>query len=117
MYLITDAYSRKILGRNLSHSLHTSNAVKALKDAVAAENPEAGLIHHSDRGVQYCSSDYVAVLNTAKARISMTENGDPRENAIAERANGILKDEWLNDLYFADIQQTNIAITKIIHTY
>ncbi len=117
LYLITDAYSRKILGWNLSYTLHASNAVKALKDAVVAENPKQGLIHHSDRGVQYCSSDYVNVLNTSNARISMTENGDPRENAIAERVNGILKDEWINDLYFADIEEATKAISKIIHTY
>jgi len=64
-------------------------------------NPELGkLIHHSDRGSQYCCSDYVGILNKNYIRISMTQNGDPKENAIAERVNGILKDELLEKSYF-----------------
>ncbi len=112
LYLITDAYSRKIVGWYLADSLHAKHAIWALEFAVKAESPKAGLIYHSDRGVQYCSANYVNVLQSHNAKISMTENGDPRENAIAERVNGILKDEWINDLI-----ESNKIISEIIHTY
>ena len=117
LYLITDAYSRKIVGWNLAETLHAEHAVLALKSAIESESPETGLIHHSDRGVQYCSRNYVQLLNTNKAEISMTESGDPRENAIAERVNGILKDEWINDLSFRDVKEARSVILEIIHTY
>jgi len=97
--LITDAYSRKIVGFYLSPDLSAEGCIKALKMALK-NNPKLGkLIHHSDRGSQYCSSDYVEILNDKNIRISMTQNGDPRENAIAERVNGVLKDELLEKSY------------------
>lgn len=117
LYLITDAYSHKIVGWYLSESLHAKNAVIALKSAFANEQTDEGLIHHSDRGVQYCSQEYVKILNKHHCRISMTESGDPRENAIAERVNGILKDEWINDLNFETIARAKAAIKKIIEAY
>ncbi|KAA6330931.1 hypothetical protein EZS27_020411 [termite gut metagenome] len=94
--LITDAYSHKIVGWNLSPTLRSNNACEALKMALKTlpEN-HTGLIHHSDRGVQYCCSPYVRMLDKHTIRISMTESGDPLENAIAERINGILKTEWI----------------------
>ena len=72
--------------------------------------PGSDLIHHSDRGVQYCSKDYISILQGIKCRISMTENGDPRENAIAERVNGILKEEWLNKEMITTLGQKVIDI-------
>lgn len=93
--LITDAYSRKIVGFNLRRDLAGEGCLNALEMALAARrtfNPT--LIHHSDRGVQYCSKPYVDRLTQNNIAISMTENGDPYENALAERVNGILKTEF-----------------------
>lgn len=94
---ITDAYSKKIAGRCLWPDLTSTGTLNALKMAVKRETTTDKLIHRSDRGIQYCCHDYVNYLKGSNIRISMTENGDPYENAIAERVNGILKDE--HDLY------------------
>jgi transposase InsO family protein len=98
--LVTDAYSRRIVGFNLCKTLAASGCMLALKMAIN-NNPSrhSDLLHHSDRGIQYCSNAYVASLNFHKIGISMTQSGDPLENAIAERVNGILKDELLQDKY------------------
>jgi transposase InsO family protein len=97
--LITDAYSRKIVGYHLSDTLHAEQTIKALNMAVSMLGKHSviskQLIHHSDRGVQYCSYSYVNLLKKKHIDISMTQNGDPLENAIAERVNGIIKDEYL----------------------
>lgn len=97
--LITDAYSRKIVGFYLSETLMAEGCVEALKMAFKNNPERSRLIHHSDRGVQYCSSKYVALLNKNTVGISMTQSGDPKENAIAERVNGILKEELLEGSY------------------
>ena len=98
---ITDAYSHKIVGFHLAETLEAVESVQALKMALSGLFMGPGghfqLIHHSDRGVQYCSYEYVKLLQDCQVQTSMTENGDPLENAIAERLNGILKDEYLND--------------------
>lgn len=115
--LVTDAYSRKIVGFYLSKTLEATGSIKALKMALQYNEVEPNtLIHHSDRGVQYCCNAYVRVLKNKKIKISMTENGDPLENAIAERVNGILKDELLEDVYkdFAAAQQ---GVAKAISVY
>lgn len=93
--LITDAYSRKIVGYELADNLEAINSLSALKMAIKTYKPNNGLIHHSDRGIQYCSKEYIKLLNLHEIRISMTESGDPIENAIAERVNGIIKNEYL----------------------
>jgi len=93
--LITDAYSKKIMGYELLDNLSTTGPLKALEMALKNRKYTHDLIHHSDRGLQYCSTDYVTKLNEHGIKISMTENGDPYENAIAERINGILKYEFL----------------------
>lgn len=92
--LITDVYSRKIVGYHLSQSLSAKGCLIALDKAIGSlqNNPE-GLIHHSDRGIQYCCDAYVSRLQANKIEISMTQNGSPYENALAERVNGILKTE------------------------
>ena len=97
--LITDAYSRKIIGFYLSETLEAIGCINALQMAIddCADNNQ--IIHHSDRGVQYCSLNYVDILQKHSIKISMTENGDPLENAIAERVNGILKEELLEQKY------------------
>ena len=114
--LITDAYSRKIVGFYLSMDLSAEGCVKALNMALN-NNPVLGkLIHHSDRGSQYCCSDYVKILNDIYIKISMTQNGDPKENAIAERVNGILKDELLDKVYL-DYKQAVKGVAVAISTY
>ena len=114
--LVTDAYSKKIVGWSLWHDLTSEGALNSLKMAISSEGVKQGLIHHSDRGIKYCCNDYVNYLKGSKINISMTENGDPYENAIAERINGILKDEYGLDQTFADyhtaLESTKLAIYK-----
>lgn len=114
--LITDAYSKKIVGWSLWPDLTSEGALNALKMAISGEKVTQGLIHHSDRGIQYCCNDYVNYLNGTSIEISMTENGDPYENAIAERINGILKGEYeLEETYsdyFAALEAVKIAVYK-----
>lgn len=118
LFLITDACSKKILGFALADNLDADNALQALKMALKTMKEDcSGLIHHSDRGVQYCSDKYVKLLNKRNIMISMTENGDPLENAIAERVNGILKDEWLYDMGKMDKTTMHKIIPQIIHIY
>lgn len=74
-------------------------------------------MHHSDRGVQYCSKAYVELLQSHGIQISMTENGDPKENAVAERVNGILKEEWLNRETIESLEQGRERIAEIIGLY
>jgi putative transposase len=93
--LVTDAYSRMVVGYCLSKTLHAEGCVKALKMAIKQLPKDSRLVHHSDRGSQYCSFEYVEQLKYRKIAISMTQNSDPRENAIAERVNGIIKQELL----------------------
>ncbi|MGF7078220.1 IS3 family transposase [Mucilaginibacter sp. UYCu711] len=97
--LITDAYSRKIIGFCLSHDLSTDSCLKALRMALATRLSDQPLIHHSDRGTQYCSKAYTQLLKRKGIAISMTQSGNPRDNAIAERVNGILKMELLKETY------------------
>lgn len=114
--LITDAYSKKIVGWCLWPDLTSEGALNALKMAISGETVTQGLIHHSDRGIQYCCNDYVNYLNGTSIEISMTENGDPYENAIAERVNGILKGEYALEEtysdYFTALEAVKIAIYK-----
>jgi len=93
--LVTDAWSRKIVGWDISLSLGVSGPIRALKMALKNVPHPEGLIHHSDRGIQYCCKEYVKILNDHHVLISMTEDNHCYENAIAERINGILKDEFL----------------------
>lgn len=117
LFLITDAYSKKILGFRLAKNLDSIHAVNSLQDALKNTcQPVSGLIHHSDRGIQYCSKEYTDLLKGNDILISMTENGDPLENPIAERVNGILKDEYLfnklNNYDYLDNKQVSNAIDK-----
>lgn len=115
--LITDAYSKKIVGWCLWPDLTSTGALNALKMAIECEGVSQNLIHHSDRGIQYCCYDYVNYLKGCNIQISMTEQGDPYENAIAERVNGVLKDEY--DLYntFADYNKAHEAVKIAIDKY
>jgi putative transposase len=115
--LITDAYSRKIMGYSFQNDLSAEGCVAALKMALDNRGSNEQLIHHSDRGSQYCSQQYVKLLLENNIAISMTENGDPYENALAERMNGILKSEF--NLYNTQMgfEQTKNLISKTINTY
>lgn len=116
--LITDAYSHMVVGYHLAKTLESIESVQALNMAISTltDKPE-NLIHHSDRGVQYCSSIYVEILKCAHIQISMTENGDPLENAIAERENGILKDEYLWDQNANSIDDAKLILDRTIELY
>ena len=97
LHLVTDAWTREIIGWALSDSLLAANTVAALKMGMErnAGADLSGLVHHSDRGSQYCSNAYVELLRSVNASISMTEDYKPTDNAVAERVNGIIKQEWL----------------------
>jgi putative transposase len=114
--LITDAYSRKIVGFCLSRDLSARGPLAALKMALASNPNQDGLIHHSDRGVQYCCDEYVTLLVNHKVKISMTEKGDPLENALAERVNGILKQELLEEV-FIDFEKAQREVAVACSRY
>lgn len=114
--LITDAYSHKIVGFYLSEDLSAKGPLKALKMALTGNPDCENLIHHSDRGVQYCCDEYVKLLQSNNFKISMTENGDPLENPLAERVNGILKSELLEEV-FVDFKIAQQAIAVACSTY
>ena len=116
LYLITDAYSRKIVGFHVSDNMRVDSAVVALQKALDQKPAEALVIHHSDRGMQYCSNEYVKLLQQHHALISMTQNGDPYENAMAERVNGILKTELIAETY-PDVKDAMQHITRCITIY
>jgi transposase InsO family protein len=115
--LVTDAYSRKIVGFNLCELISAKGCIAALKMALK-QNPDRSskLIHHSDRGVQYCSNKYVELLQQNRIAISMTQSGDPRDNALAERVNGILKDELLEKRY-EHYRTARLGVADAIHIY
>ncbi len=114
--LVTDASSRKIMGHELSHAMKASDTVKALQRAVANRATTRPLIHHSDRGSQYCSALYQEELSKHGIKPSMTDGYDCYQNALAERVNGILKQEFL--LYrcktFEDLR---VLVAESIDTY
>ena len=118
LHLVTDAYSKQIMGYEMCDNLEASSTLKALKMALANRRyREQALIHHSDRGLQYCSKIYTQYLNENNITISMTENGDPYENAVAERVNGILKDEFGLSEQLGNHKQALLQIDQSVFTY
>ena len=118
--IITDLYSRKIVGYNVHEDLSVNGCIEALSMALKQrKNKHEKLIHHSDRGVQYCSHSYVNILNKANIHISMTQTGDPLENAVAERVHKTIKEEFTNDkqINFCNIAQAKTEIKKFIEFY
>ena len=115
--LITDMYSRKIVGYDLSDSLELKGCVRALNKAIYQAKSIKGLIHHSDRGIQYCSNVYTQILKRKKIDISMTEENHCYENALAERVNGILKDEFYLDQTFTNVAHAKRAAKNAINLY
>jgi len=116
--LITDAYSKKIMGYNVSDSLNVKGSLfaleMALKNRVYKNDP---IIHHSDRGLQYCSNEYQQILDKNDIRPSMTEQYDPYENAIAERINGVLKQEFAVDKYDTNLEIKSKLVRNAIKIY
>ncbi len=118
---ITDAYSHKIVGYHVAETLESIETIQALKMALSdlVKEPESHfqLVHHSDRGIQYCSHGYVKLLQDNNIRISMTESGDPLENAVAERVNGIIKEEYLQDYKVKNIKEAKKVLDFVVKLY
>lgn len=115
---ITDAYSHKVVGYHVDDNMSAEFCEVALDQALEQwKNSEQSLIHHSDRGVQYCSNLYTEKLKEANIKISMTQNGDPRENAVAERVNGIFKGDFLMDQHFENLAQARNRIAEMVYNY
>ncbi len=116
--LITDAYSKKIMGYDISSSLEVGGSLRALEMAfIKRKYPNQPLIHHSDRGLQYCSNEYQQILKDKRLSTSMTEKYDPYENAIAERVNGILKQEFAIAAYNTDLSTKKSLVKSAINIY
>jgi putative transposase len=115
--LITDMYSRKIVGYHLGTSLNTEETVKALKMALKDKPKAARPIHHSDRGSQYCSHVYIKELERHGVLASMTEQNHCAENALAERVNGILKQEYGLSYEFREARQASKAVEQAVKLY
>lgn len=123
---ITDAYSHRIVGYNLAQTLEAVECARALQMALSAlgaeshlqpARPSGELTHHSDRGLQYCSKEYIGLLNKHNIKISMTESGDPLENAVAERINGILKEEYLDAQEIKSVKEALRYLPVAIRLY
>jgi len=117
LHLITDAYSKKIMGYQLSDNMQAGTTLKALNMALENRIYNDKLMHHSDRGLQYCSTAYINRLQQHGIEISMTEQSDPYENAIAERVNGILKDEFGLDENFSNTRLLKGQVAESVCLY
>ena len=116
--LITDAYSKKIVGHHVAENLTTEGSLLALKKAIKNQEPVLkSLIHHSDRGLQYCSDEYQRILEKNNIKCSMTQNSDPYENAVAERINGILKQEFDIDKFDIETKIKRKIVDESIKIY
>ncbi len=115
--LITDAYSRRIMGYDISNSLSTAGSLRALEMALRSKKYSNSLLHHSDRGLQYCSNEYTSLLRKNKIGISMTERSDPYENALAERINRTIKEEFLLTENFKDISLVEKTVREAVKIY
>ena len=114
--LVTDAYSRKIVGWHVHDSLQTEEVAQALKIALRGRESDQRLVHHSDRGIQYCSSYYQAIHSRHGLHCSMTDGYDCYQNALAERVNGILKGELLLHRP-VDLEQARCMVRESIEIY
>ena len=117
LHLVTDAYSKQIMGYCLSDTLAATASIKALQMALGKRVYKTKIIHHSDRGLQYCSAGYVGLLEQNEIGISMTQDGNPYDNAIAERVNGILKDEFLLDDVMSNFDEAKKQTDQAILCY
>lgn len=117
LFLVTDLYSRKIVGWQVRRDLSHVGALHALDRALAVLGPPHGLVHHSDRGSQYCCHAYLAQLHTHHIVPSMTDENHCYQNAVAERVNGILKDEFDLDAVFPSLVDAQHAVARAVHIY
>lgn len=117
LFLLTDVYSRKIVGYHLSESLAAEGALKALRMACRQRNLTESIIHHSDRGIQYCCDAYVEELKKHKMQISMTEINHCYENSLAERVNGTLKNDLLLREVFLNHKHAVLATKQAVEIY
>ena len=115
--MITEARTRKIVGYDVSRSLSNDGVIRALKQALKSRNKTLKTVHHSDRGFQYCSKEYVSLLIEAGIEISMTENSDPYENALAERMNRTIKEEFLLAEKFKNMDIVSAIIRESVRLY
>jgi putative transposase len=116
--LVTDQYSKNIMGYYVSPTLELKGPLEALKMALKNRSHlESKLIHHSDRGIQYCCAEYINVLKEHNIQISMSSKGNPYENAVAERVNGILKSEFYLDRFFKNIIQVRLVVKDVVSIY
>lgn len=115
--LITDAYSRKIVGYDVSDSMELNGCMRALKLALQTASNLGQLIHHSDRGIQYCSNQYTNMLLDRGIKISMADKGNCYQNAMAERVNGILKNEFNLDTTFKSKKHAIETVHQSIYIY
>ena len=118
--LITDLHSRKIVGHCVYEDLSVKGSIIALQQALQQRKDKTlSLIHHSDRGVQYCCHAYVQLLQKNKVQISMTQSGDPLENAVAERINRTIKEEFTDDreMHFCSIESAKVSINNFVNFY
>ncbi|MCC7298909.1 MAG: IS3 family transposase [Bacteroidia bacterium] len=116
---ITDAYSHKIVGYQVAETMEAIESIHALQMALSefGKHNHVNLIHHSDRGIQYCSHAYVKLLQDYNIEISMTENGDPLENAVAERINGIIKEEYLETYEIKYLNEAKELLKEVVELY
>lgn len=117
--LVTDAYSKRIMGYSVAPTLGSVHCKAALQMALKKIKKRTAktLIHHSDRGIQYCSAIYIGLLDAYHVQISMTETGDPLENPIAERINGILKNEYLAHRGVYSLAQAELVLDQAVFLY
>ena len=117
--LVTDYYTKEIIGYSVAPTLETKYPLRALEMALKHYEGQdiGGLIHHSDRGVQYASSDYTSMLRSKGISISMTESGDPKDNAVAERVNNTMKNELLKGMRFSSVVEVSKAVELAVRFY
>lgn len=117
LFLVTDKFSRRIVGYHVSRDLTHYSALMALDNAVRLMGDVTGTIHHTDRGCQYCCHEFLMYLGEHKMLSSMTDESHCYQNAIAERVNGILKDEFNLDAIFGNFNELQLAVAKAIWVY
>lgn len=115
--MVTDAYSRKIVGYSIADNMEVATVTEALRRGIENRLFNHTLLHHSDRGLQYCSKEYVSLAAAAGIQMSMTEQSDPYENALAERMNRTIKEEFCLDHTLKSKQQTYNAVREAIWLY
>ena len=115
--MVTDAFSRKIMGYSIADNMEAKTVRRALEMALKNRIGQAEIVHHSDRGLQYCSKEFIDLAERSAIKISMTEQGDPYENALAERMNRTIKEEFCLDHKLATKNQTYAAVKEAVWLY